>query len=74
LSLCPIILKLFEANLWYSKVGNKRLCELAKSRGGVRPIDWREKQRIRGRCDRPNQRVGWTREKESINGKTTTEI
>jgi hypothetical protein len=41
---------------------------------GVRPIDWREKQRIRGRCDRPNQRVGWTREKESINGKTTTEI
>ena len=42
--------------------------------GGVRPIDWREKQRIRGRCDRPNQRVGWTREKESINGKTTTEI
>jgi hypothetical protein len=33
LSLGPIILKLFEANLWYSKVGNKRLHELARSRG-----------------------------------------
>jgi hypothetical protein len=32
MSLGPIILKLFEANLWYSKVGNKRLRELAKSR------------------------------------------
>ena len=31
LSLGPIILKLFEANLWYSKVGNKRLHELARS-------------------------------------------
>jgi len=40
----------------------------------VRPIDWREKLRIRGGCDRLNERVGWTREKESINGKTTTEI
>jgi len=33
LSLGPIILKLFEANLWYSQVGNKKLRELAKSRG-----------------------------------------
>jgi hypothetical protein len=39
LSLCPIILKLFEANLWYSKVGNKRLCELAKSRGALELIE-----------------------------------
>jgi len=33
LSLGPIILKLFEANLWYSQVGNKKLRELAESRG-----------------------------------------
>jgi hypothetical protein len=33
LSLGPIILKLFEANLWYSQVGNKKLRELAKNRG-----------------------------------------
>ena len=39
LSLCPIILKLFEANIWYSKVGNKRLRELAKSRGMLKLIE-----------------------------------
>ena len=39
LSLGPIILKLFEANIWYSKVGNKRLRELAKSRGMLKPIE-----------------------------------
>lgn len=41
---------------------------------GLRPIDWREKLRIRGRCDWLNQRVGWTCEKESIDGKTATEV
>jgi len=35
----PIILKLFEANLWYSQVGNKRLRELAKSRGMLELIE-----------------------------------
>lgn len=39
LSLGPIILKLFEANLWYSQVGNKRLRELAKSRGMLELIE-----------------------------------
>ena len=39
LSLGPIILKLFEANIWYSKVGNKRLRELAESRGMLKPIE-----------------------------------
>jgi hypothetical protein len=33
ISIGPIILKLFEANLWYQKVGNKKLRELAHSRG-----------------------------------------
>jgi hypothetical protein len=33
LSLGPIILKLFEENRWYSKFGNRRLRELANSRG-----------------------------------------
>lgn len=33
LSLGSIILKLFEVNRWYLDVGNKRLRELAKSRG-----------------------------------------
>ena len=33
LALGPIILKLFEANLWYSQVGNRMLRELAQSRG-----------------------------------------
>lgn len=33
LSLGQVLLKLFEANLWYSKIGNKKLLELAKSRG-----------------------------------------
>lgn len=33
LSIAQVILKLFEANLWYSKIGNKRLLVLAKSRG-----------------------------------------
>ena len=33
LSLGSIILKLFEANLWYSQVGNRKLLELAQSRG-----------------------------------------
>jgi hypothetical protein len=32
LSYGPIILKLFEANRWYTQIGNKRLRELAKSR------------------------------------------
>jgi hypothetical protein len=32
-------LKLFEANLWYSQVGNKRLRELAKSRGMLELIE-----------------------------------
>ncbi len=30
LAIGPIILKLFEANLWYSQVGNKKLRELAE--------------------------------------------
>ena len=33
LSLGPIILKLFEAKLWYSQFGNRKLLELAKRRG-----------------------------------------
>src|SRR4030095_13152224 len=41
---------------------------------GLRPIDWRENQRSGGRGDRSDQRVGWTREKESIDGKTTTKV
>jgi hypothetical protein len=44
------------------------------ARIGLRPIDWRENLRIRGGCDRLNERVIWTREKESIDGKTTTEV
>jgi hypothetical protein len=39
LALGPIILKLFEANLWYSQVGNKRLRELAASRGMLESIE-----------------------------------
>jgi hypothetical protein len=33
LILCPIITKLFEANRWYAHEANKRLRQLAKSRG-----------------------------------------
>ena len=39
LSYGSIILKLFEANLWYSQVGNRRLRELAKSRGKLQLIE-----------------------------------
>lgn len=39
LQLGPIILKLLEANLWYSQVGNKRLRELAKSRDMLELIE-----------------------------------
>lgn len=39
LSLGSIILKLFEANRWYSQVGNRKLLELAKSRGMVSLIE-----------------------------------
>lgn len=35
----PIILKLLEAKNWYSKVGNKKLCELAKNRGMLASIN-----------------------------------
>lgn len=39
LSLGSIILKLFEENIWYSQVGNRRLRELAKSRGKLQLIE-----------------------------------
>jgi hypothetical protein len=39
LQYCPIILKLYEEHLWYSQVGNKRLRELAKSRGMLELIE-----------------------------------
>lgn len=39
LSLGSIILKLFEANLWYSQVGNQRLRKLAESRGMLEFIE-----------------------------------
>jgi hypothetical protein len=39
LALGPIVIKLFEAHLWYSQIGNKRLRELAKSRGMLELIE-----------------------------------
>jgi hypothetical protein len=39
-----IILKSFEANRWYSKVGNRRLRELAKSRGMLEFIEAKLKE------------------------------
>ena len=39
LSIGSVILKLFEENRWYSDVGNKRLRELAKSRGKLQLIE-----------------------------------
>jgi hypothetical protein len=44
LSLGPIILKLFEENLWYSNVGNRRLRELAESRGMLELIEAKFKE------------------------------
>lgn len=49
LSVGPLILKLFEANLWYSQVGNKKLRELAINRGMLDFIEdkLKEMKRIR---------------------------
>ena len=44
LSIGSIILKLFEENRWYSDVGNKRLRELAKSRGMLEFIEAKLKE------------------------------
>ncbi len=44
LSIGSIILKLFEENRWYSDVGNKRLRELAKSRGKLQLIEEKLKE------------------------------
>ena len=44
LSIGSVILKLFEENRWYSDVGNKRLRELAKSRGMLEFIEAKLKE------------------------------
>ncbi len=39
LALGSVIMKLFEAHIWYSQIGNKQLRKLAKSRGMITFID-----------------------------------
>jgi hypothetical protein len=47
---------------------------ILKHSGGLRPIDWREKLRIRGRVRSAQSAGRIGRHKESIDGKAETEI